>query len=281
MLEDSIGADHLHGEDAAAVECVLDGLALAAAAGHVRPTTVWVENGDDGETQRRVLNALQGVLPDVVIGDGPGQVRRATVERLVRQLRDESAVAAAWERAVRGSVFFTVADMAYVGSRLRVLAPMADLEVARTADRFASALAAARQPDLPAAVAAAGPRWSSPAVKRYPLIYPSADDPSAPRCGRQFSDQSADWVPAAIANHFRVVAVRRATAVLLALRLYRLDHGRWPAAVADLAPAYLPAVPLDPVAGGGTTIAYAAPPPAGGNAVRLAWGCRPTLRPTR
>src|SRR5205823_13641584 len=49
------------------------------------------------------------------------------------------------------------------------------------------------------------------------------------------------------ATHFRVIANRRAAAILLALRLYALDHdGRLPEALEELVPKYLPQLPADP-----------------------------------
>jgi hypothetical protein len=52
-----------------------------------------------------------------------------------------------------------------------------------------------------------------------------------------------------ITVHFRSAADRRAAATALALRLYAADHaGRLPGTLADLVPAYLPALPLDPFA---------------------------------
>jgi hypothetical protein len=47
-------------------------------------------------------------------------------------------------------------------------------------------------------------------------------------------------------TRFRVTAERRMAATSLAVQLFRADHGRWPAALDELAPKYLPAVPLDP-----------------------------------
>src|SRR5690606_5095756 len=56
---------------------------------------------------------------------------------------------------------------------------------------------------------------------------------------------STGW---AVQLHFRALAERRMAATSLAIRLYQLDHDRWPAALAQLVPAYLPQVPADPFA---------------------------------
>ena len=47
----------------------------------------------------------------------------------------------------------------------------------------------------------------------------------------------------------RRVAMLRCATVLIACERYRLAHGRWPTALAELTPAFLKAVPLDPFDG--------------------------------
>ena len=70
-----------------------------------------------------------------------------------------------------------------------------------------------------------------------------------------------------VARDQRAVADRRLAAVALAVRLYQTDHaGRRPAALADLVPAYLPAVPADPFRPDAGPLGYApafapTPPP--------------------
>lgn len=64
-------------------------------------------------------------------------------------------------------------------------------------------------------------------------------------------------------SHYRAIGTRRMAAIALALRLYQVEHGAWPADLAALAPDYLPEVPRDPFAEDGRAIAYlpAARPP--------------------
>ena len=53
-----------------------------------------------------------------------------------------------------------------------------------------------------------------------------------------------------VANAYhRNVAQLRCCLIMLAAERYRLAQGHWPAAIADLVPKYLPAVPLDPYDG--------------------------------
>lgn len=82
------------------------------------------------------------------------------------------------------------------------------------------------------------------AIDRSPRVYFLANllVPSVERATRQ---------------HYRLVAGRRMAAAALAVALYRADHdGRLPDTLADLVPAYLPAVPGDPLAGGDTPLGY-------------------------
>ena len=56
--------------------------------------------------------------------------------------------------------------------------------------------------------------------------------------------------------HFLYLAQRRMAAVALAIRLYEVDHGRRPGALAELAPDYLDAVPPDPMSTAGASFRY-------------------------
>lgn len=76
--------------------------------------------------------------------------------------------------------------------------------------------------------------------------------------------RSAGWMGAtgrSNVTHFRGLAERRMAAVLLAIRLYQLDHdGSSPPTLAALVPAYLPAVPIDPFSPQAAALRYVAAP---------------------
>ena len=55
---------------------------------------------------------------------------------------------------------------------------------------------------------------------------------------------------------FRSLGQRRVTAISLAAQLYRADHGRWPARLEELVPAYLPVLPADPFHADGRPVGY-------------------------
>ena len=54
----------------------------------------------------------------------------------------------------------------------------------------------------------------------------------------------------------RELRYQRAAATAIALRLYELEHGGRPAALAELAPAYISAVPRDPFDAGEAPLEY-------------------------
>ena len=276
LLADAAVTDHLHRDDRGAFDRVSNGLAFADAVDRLRPSVVFMHISA-AEDEADVLWALQTILPDVRIGDGSRSVARSTVVQLGRQLLDETALTCAFLAGVRGSQLFDVDAVAHVASRLHLLAPLGDLELARTADREARLLPAARAADLPAALALLGPT-PPPSGRAWGFLYPAQPNPVPPRYGRVFTEQMGDYFAREFVRHFQIVAERRATAVLLALRLYHLDHGRYPATLAELVPAYLPAVPIDPTVGGGRPMGYVVLPrgwPTGADRVLVVWGLPP------
>ena len=58
-------------------------------------------------------------------------------------------------------------------------------------------------------------------------------------------------------HHYEAIAYRRMAAALLAVALYKADHGGGlPRTLVELVPEYLPAVPIDPMTAGGKPIGY-------------------------
>lgn len=99
-------------------------------------------------------------------------------------------------------------------------------------------------PDLPAYRAALAASDPVPEVRDSPRRYGMAAV-TMPSISR------------GVESHYRGLANRRLAATCLAFRLYALDHGgKLPEKLGDLVPAYLPSVPLDPLAAGGTALRY-------------------------
>ena len=56
---------------------------------------------------------------------------------------------------------------------------------------------------------------------------------------------------------YEALATRRIAAVIIAVQLYRAEHGNgYPVSLAQLVPDYLPSVPIDPMAGDGRPLGY-------------------------
>ena len=71
------------------------------------------------------------------------------------------------------------------------------------------------------------------------------------------SDTLDSDVRRCVASHFRIAVDRRVTGVALAVRLYEADHdGALPETLAELVPAYLPFVPIDPMSPDGAPLRW-------------------------
>jgi hypothetical protein len=193
------------------------------------------------------------------------------VRQLIAELLDEQFAWARFEASFRMDRVCAAEIYAAAGQQAWFLRPLADLEVVRMNRNFDVQIDAARFRDYPAAVAAlARQRIERDNEQAFSLSFPSLKPveptPVVPRYSRWFNFGPND-LSRYIEQHFKVLAERRMTAVILAAQLYRADRGAWPAQSSDLVPAYLPRVPADPFAAGGRPLGYGlrkAKPPGGG-----------------
>ncbi|HEY8748498.1 MAG TPA: hypothetical protein VIM11_11020 [Tepidisphaeraceae bacterium] len=165
----------------------------------------------------------------------------ADIRRLISTLLDDRA---ALSRAVRVSTYeraAALASIANVRAHATVLRPMLDLEAVRILDDFANVLLAENQTDwvsaariLPDDILLSENRSSSPAPDRgYRESRMISSQVLFPH--RHF-EVFVEWV---------AIGRRRALATSLAIQLFRADQHRWPAALDELVPRFLPAVPTD------------------------------------
>ena len=254
---------HECGDDRAALTCVNDALGVAR---HVRASqTDLLATLLALAIEEQVIHVLEQSLPNLSIESASDldstddhAVPRDTIERLMAEFTREEHVVQSWTRAIH-------ADRAWVFSAIQTIPAVRGIssipptlnrivsrfwEPTRTLDtaicfEYLDGVAhACTAPDLPTAQA----QW-----------------PASPGAGEPSSIYWTAHVPLSLvlANHdgilsqpFYALANRRMAAVALALRLYELDHGRPAAALSELVPAYLPAVPRDPCAGDGRPLAY-------------------------
>ena len=197
----------------------------------------------------RAVAANQALLvaPDLDVGPPAGD-RRRRVAAAVAELLDEPAATAPVGPLLANRVA-AVRDMAGLRAGFPVLGPLVDLSTARELHRQVIDVRAARAPDAAAAAAvyAASPAdWAS--------ISRGGPGPLRPSRSFEYGNVSAEQYTYV---HWPGRADTRAAAVGVAVRMYRADHaGRWPADLPALVPAYLPAVPADPLAAGSPPVGY-------------------------
>lgn len=250
---------HMRGQDAEAVELLRDGLAFsdrmndpaqfligylvalacdALVSDKVAPVSVDLRLASEDENGH----------PD------PGMPTRAQVRQLMVELHDESGIQRCWGTAFMGERAFlfdtvqvicegrtallsptAIAPPAWGESLVRpVLAPLWQLVGRRMLEHISNVHSAGHANAWPQGHARVDWEWAQTTTDW--LQFPVPGGPSTllgsyDRC---------------LELHFRGLAQRRMAATALAIRLYEVDHGRRPATLDELVPAYLPAVPVDP-----------------------------------
>ena len=127
-----------------------------------------------------------------------------------------------------------------------LLGPMYVIDEVRLARRSGEIADAASQPNWPAAEAR---------LPRPRHLERSASDLE---CYARFLSLLNDFDPAGrVREFYHSLTDRRAAAIQLAIRLFRMDHGgEYPRSLHDLVPEYLPSVPLDPMAADDRPMGY-------------------------
>jgi hypothetical protein len=253
LLQWSTLYHHTAGDDASALEAVRDMLMLAEAEEHEPPCLVvhMVAIG----MQARAAEAAIRLAPTLQLGGRHGATRD-DIRALILQFLDDAPLQQGMRRASFGERMAVLDDptsaaTAYGLSRLpgwKIWMPAPVLKL----------LAARRAADLSrAAQLTTQTNWSS--AKR--LLPPTEDrDDITPVQALARGDLLPYWVHSdrAVLQQDRLIAERRIAAIVLAARLYAIEHeGRLPASLQDLTPAYLPAgVPLDPFSADGGPLSY-------------------------
>jgi len=235
------------GREAEAVELLRDAMAVGRSIGSVPSLTCFQASV---YARRSVWSALEQLAPrlravgaggdarpaatgliDDLLADAPFaramMGRRACVYDLAERIRlGRLPLSALRARpggvapAMRGFHLAQVVPALYVGDEIELLARMDRHVRAAAAGSFPEAQRRRREPLAPAGSRAPGP-LAVFLMPRYAGLYE---------------------------EHFRDRAMCRMAAIRLAMRLCELDRGLRPARLAELVPAYLPAVPADPFA---------------------------------
>ena len=239
---------HRHGDDGAAVQRLRDG---ASAGRTADASPLLVSHLVAVACDSLVSEATLEIAPTLTIGEGEPGATPEQVRALMADLLEDRGRRADFKRALLEDKL-AVLDSMDAGSRNNSYGGLIGFfwryNAVHAAELMDASVAAAAKPDWPAAQAALKP-WV--VTGRSPRF-------------RMLGDMLFPSVRLSIKSSYRAAATRRVAATMLAIRLYQRDHdGRRPAALADLVPGYLPALPGDPFAADGRTFGYA---PAGPDA---------------
>jgi hypothetical protein len=245
--------EHDAGNDAEAVELMLDLERQASAVGRISPTlvSVLVAYGIDSFATETAITLAPTF--DVATTQQPAATTRPAsppqVRRLIARLLDESGLREMSDQAWQGEASLALQQSSAFGRSMEpaVLEPLVrptytidGVRAAREARRFA----VAGHSNLPAAMAV---------VSREP---PDPGKSHLHQTATVLSDQMRG-VSRLAEVHFRILCDRRAAAIMLAIRCYQLDHaGALPPTLETLFPTYLPHWPTDPMRKDGSGFRY-------------------------
>ncbi len=245
-------AAHARGDDAEAVELCRDLLQLAE---HVNDTPpFYVVQMVGLKATGMEADVIEQLAPRLDLHD---PASRQSAQALIRELLDERRLEANWLRTAQAQRTFT-ADVfvSYLEGKGALTEPMYRLDAARAMRSLDGDVAAARcegYSEAASLVPEYHPPWQAVDFRDVPQWRRSfswAYPPRLVRHTRLITD--LDRVPFNRGNliaYYHARANRHAAAVLIAARIFQLDHARrLPSSWDDLVPAYLPAAPADPFA---------------------------------
>ena len=255
--------DHQSGNDGEAVQLLRDALRQAELVPVGQPSLI--SHLVEIAIQALAVGAVEEIAPGLRIAGRPtgesGGVTRVDaddVRALMADLLREDTLREHWREAMYVERLTTLDCATMMGKSPGTLAgagvgappsflgrlaqPMFQLDAVFMME-FSTAIAeAGMKPDYVTAQAA---------FPHYPAF---ADQPE--RTAHLMANILLPSFERALELHFRVIGERRMAATALAIRLYELDHGQRPRTLAELVPAYLRTVPLDPFVADGRTVGY-------------------------
>ena len=259
---------HLRGDDAQFCERIAQLFRLARALDEMPVALVshLVANGCDMMACRSLQQLAQPLSVDSSQGAATQPVHPATrrqLAQLISELLDDTPHKAAWKRAMAGERVLEIelADSIITGKNIGsasapvnnafpqhvvfksyLFGPIVRGDICWMSANVDKAIGARQAPDFPTATQLLGSEHAVTDAHPYLHLVARILAPSFERV---------------LANDYRLLAERRATAALLAIRLFSIDHERrLPSRLDELVPTYLPAVPFDPMAQGGRTLRY-------------------------
>ena len=253
-LGDGAQYAHLRGDDAEAVERLLDTVHLARS---VRQDPRLYSQLTGIGIGAVASDAAQQIVPrvklDPAAGDTPATP--AQLRALVAALLDEKSMRGGTLGALRHERVMMLDALRQRADGTWAVRPLADRTALRWLADFDALLHAARHEH-------AGParQLHEEAKARVSRFVTSGGLPPnrdlTPRYSRWFEQDDPLALNRFLEQSYRVAAEQRATALIVAARLYRHDRGRWPEDAAALVPHYLGDLPADPFRADGKPIGY-------------------------
>jgi hypothetical protein len=252
LLAVAVSYHHLRGDDAAAIQTLRDGFALADALdqGH----TI-IDHVTALALDHFYLSKTQEILLDLKMSSSRGGADAAEIRDLIRYLLDEQAQVRCFQWALYGER----AGYIYLAENLDRLYPRTlRWRVQSIVQRPWLRRGMLRVIRRYAALAQAGTKDNYFAALE---VFPKQDDTQTFMEAVFLGEMGGLVVGVADVRElefdFRTRVQRRLAATALAMKLYERDHGHPPAALADLVSDYLPAVLNDPFDPSGGPIRYA------------------------
>ena len=234
------GGDRVVGDDAEAIRRCFDMLSLAESANDV---PVMIGELVTIACRRVACSTLEVLTPELKVGQGAENASREQVRELIAHLLDADARGKDFAGSCRGERAFILASDQDPGDGPNILMTPPCLLGVRDAVRVLTVVINDRGRSA----------WSEMQPKLTQIAGESTGEGflSEPSWARQ---------PSIMASTPRLYyggeAQMRMAAVALAIRLYEIDHGQRPEALAALVPDYLDALPTDPFDPAGGTFRY-------------------------
>lgn len=212
------------GDDAAALENLLDLAALARAIDQLPPMLIthMLANGHDARVAETVLK----IAPDL-----PAEAE-APARQLVTALFDSKPRRDALARMWQGERMVQADAVRQLAAQSPFRGVFLELDIVTLMEFTDQVAAASLQPTLPSAMSNMPKILSSRGVRRFM---------------RPLSGAMAGTLVRTVETEAQATTLRRAAATALAIRLYAIDHGgALPPALVELVPRYLPVPPRDP-----------------------------------
>ena len=228
---------HVHGDDTEAIERLRDLLHLARS---FRQDDVYVTQLVATGIEALTCYATMILAPGLRLepsASASAPATRAAAQALIAELLDEATMRRGFVRGLHFERAMLHELVLQKGQGTWVIRPLVAAQLLREHRNFDVFLDASTLPNKPRVTAAF-------ARLEKDVLFSPRTSGGVPRYSRWFMEPHS--TERYFETHFRALGERRLAATSLAVQLFRADHGRWPAALAELVPAYLPSVPLDP-----------------------------------